>query len=86
MLAELGISRDVRAQLLSHGVSGVQAQHYDRHEYMREKSAALAAWERRLKAIAAGKSPTANVVAFEAKAREGGGMTTRTHSPLGRFD
>jgi integrase len=67
MLAELGISRDVRAQLLSHGVSGVQAQHYDRHEYMREKSAALAAWERRLRAIAAGKSPPANVVALKRK-------------------
>jgi integrase len=67
MLAELGISRDVRAQLLSHGVSGVQAQHYDRHEYMREKSAALAAWERRLKAVAAGKSPPTNVVALKRK-------------------
>ena len=31
MLAGLGINRDTRAQLLSHGLSGVQAAHYDRH-------------------------------------------------------
>jgi integrase len=44
-LAGLGISRDIRAQLLSHGLSGVQATHYDRHGYMDEKRSALAAWE-----------------------------------------
>ena len=33
MLAGIGISRDTRAQLLSHGISGVQAAHYDRHDY-----------------------------------------------------
>jgi integrase len=30
-LAELRISKDIRAQLLSHGISGVQAKHYDRY-------------------------------------------------------
>ena len=48
LLAGMGISRDVRAQLLSHGLSGVQATHYDRHSYTDEKRAALAAWESRL--------------------------------------
>ena len=48
MLAGLGISRDIRAQLLSHGISGVQATHYDRHTYLEEKRAALAKWERHL--------------------------------------
>jgi len=43
-MAALGISRDVRAQILSHGISGVQATHYDRHTYATEKRAALAAW------------------------------------------
>jgi hypothetical protein len=33
----MGVSRDIRAQLLSHGISGVQAQHYDRHDYLKEK-------------------------------------------------
>ena len=47
-LAATGISVDIRAQLLSHGLSGVQVKHYDRHGYMEEKSAALVRWERRL--------------------------------------
>jgi len=55
MLAGMGISRDTRAQLLSHGISGVQAKHYDQHEYINEKRAALVAWETRLNEIAAGK-------------------------------
>lgn len=54
MLASLGISRDVRAQLLSHGISGVQAQHYDRHDYLKEKRAALMKWERYLSRVSSG--------------------------------
>jgi len=52
MLAGLGVSRDIRAQLLSHGISGVQAQHYDRHDYLKEKHGALIKWERLLNRIA----------------------------------
>ena len=55
MLAGLGISRDTRAQLLSHGISGVQAAHYDRHSYTHEKRAALVAWEQRLEEKATGR-------------------------------
>ncbi len=40
-LAAVGVSRDVRAQLQSHGLGGVQARHYDRHEYLQEKLDAL---------------------------------------------
>jgi len=61
MLAALGIGRDARAQLLSHGLSGVQQQHYDRHTYADEKRAALLAWERHLEAIQTGAT-SANVV------------------------
>ena len=43
-LAALGISRDLRAQIQSHGLGGIQAKHYDRHDYMAEKAAALAGW------------------------------------------
>jgi site-specific recombinase XerD len=43
-LAALGVSRDLRAQIQSHGLGGVQAKHYDRHDYMDEKRAALVAW------------------------------------------
>jgi integrase len=47
-LAALGVSCDVRAQLQSHGLGGVQARHYDRHDYQAEKLAALESWARRL--------------------------------------
>lgn len=40
-LAALGVSVDIRAQLQSHGLGGVQARHYDRHDYAGEKRAAL---------------------------------------------
>jgi hypothetical protein len=43
-LAALGISRDLRAQIQSHGLGGIQARHYDRHDHMDEKAAALKAW------------------------------------------
>lgn len=56
-LAALGVSKDVRAHLLSHGVHGVQARHYDRHSYLPEKRAALELWARRL----TGKEPAAVV-------------------------
>lgn len=41
LLASKGISTEVRAQLQSHGLSGVQVRHYDRHDYLREKKGAL---------------------------------------------
>ncbi len=61
MLARMGISSDLRAQILSHGLGGVQQKHYDRHDYHAEKSAALLAWERRLIEIREGES-AANVL------------------------
>lgn len=42
-LADLGIHSDVRAQLQSHGLGGVQSRHYDRHDYLKEKREALEA-------------------------------------------
>lgn len=40
-LAALGVSREIRGHLQSHGLGGVQARHYDRHDYLTEKRAAL---------------------------------------------
>merc|ERR1711879_761422 len=51
MLASLRISKDDRAQVLSHGISGVQDKHYDRHHYIKEKREALRKWERHLEGI-----------------------------------
>ncbi len=40
-LAALGVPEEVRAQLQSHGLSGVQTRHYNRHAFLPEKRAAL---------------------------------------------
>lgn len=62
-LAGLGVSRDIRAQLLSHGLSGVQTRHYDRHDYLREKHAALLQWERFLAGLVSGE-PQGKIIPF----------------------
>jgi integrase len=55
LLAGLGVSRDIRAQLLSHGITGVQAAHYDRHGYLDEKRSAVRIWEKFLTELQSGK-------------------------------
>ena len=50
-LAGLGVSRDIRAQLLSHGLGDLQTRHYDRHGWTQEKRAALELWESHLDSI-----------------------------------
>lgn len=43
-MASIRISREVRAQIQSHGLSGVQEKHYDKYTYLPEKLEALEAW------------------------------------------
>ncbi|WP_426117731.1 tyrosine-type recombinase/integrase [Pseudomonas sp. DSP3-2-2] len=62
LLAHLGVSTEVRAWLLSHGRSGVQAKHYDRYSYLPEKRAALEQWGRYLDGLASGEAQTDNVI------------------------
>jgi hypothetical protein len=69
MLAAAGVTKDIRGQLLSHGISGVQAAHYDRHSYMTEKRQALIAWQAKLNDIAAGKKEPSRVIAGRFKRR-----------------
>ncbi len=61
MLASMGIGKDIRAQLLSHGLGGVQDRHYDQHDYLIVKQNALVAWERRLLELIDGKIESSNV-------------------------
>jgi integrase len=68
MLASLGISADLRAQLLSHGLGGVQARHYDRHSYTTEKASALARWELHMLAIREGHTGSGTVVPMQQRA------------------
>jgi len=52
MLQKLGIDREVRAHLLSHGrTQGVQGKHYERYDFLKEKRAALERWADRLQGI-----------------------------------
>lgn len=41
LLASAGVSQETRGRLQSHGISGVQARHYDGHDYLQEKRTAL---------------------------------------------
>lgn len=44
-MAALRIPEEIRKQVLSHGITGVQNDHYNRYEYMDEKREALLSWE-----------------------------------------
>ena len=41
LLASAGVSQEIRGRLQSHGIAGVQARHYDGHDYLPEKRKAL---------------------------------------------
>jgi integrase len=70
VLAEtLQISKDTRAQLLSHGLSGVQATVYDRGQHLDAKRAALRSWCDLLASVALGEEPAGgNVVPIKRSA------------------
>jgi hypothetical protein len=56
MLQKLGVDKEVRAHLLSHGRSqGVQGKHYERYDFLPEKRAALERWARHLQTVIEGK-------------------------------
>lgn len=61
MMAGMGISKDIRAQIQSHGLGGVQDRHYDRHDYLAAKRTALEAWSRRLQELAERRPVASNV-------------------------
>lgn len=60
VLAGARISAEIRGRLQSHGISGVQARHYDGHDYMDEKRLALMALH---KLVTTGKA--GNVIPFK---------------------
>lgn len=66
MMARMGISKEIRAHILSHGLGGVQTRHYDMHDYADEKRRALEAWGAKLTEIASG-TQRENVVQMRAK-------------------
>jgi hypothetical protein len=61
VLAEtLCVSKDTRAQLLSHGLTGVQDRHYDKGVHLAAKTAALRAWNDYLADLCIGASARAS--------------------------
>jgi integrase len=55
MLASLKVNSDVRAQIQSHGLSGVQQRHYNMHDYLLEKRQTLEKWARHLDKLRKGE-------------------------------
>ena len=51
LLASAGVTREARGHLQSHGVQGIQTAHYDAHDYLPEKRAALEALHLRLEYV-----------------------------------
>ena len=50
-MSRLGILAEIRNRIQDHAIAGVEAKHYDRHDYLPEKRAALEKWERELRRI-----------------------------------
>jgi integrase len=65
LLASQKVPKDIRGRLQSHGVSGVQARHYDGHEYIDEKREALVTLYASLT-----RKPRAKVITHNSKAEK----------------
>jgi integrase len=58
LLASIGVDKDTRTELLSHGRNSLVSRHYDKYEYLPAKKDALAKWSRALSAWKKGKTTT----------------------------
>ena len=43
-MARLNVSKEIRGQIASHGISGVQDNHYDMYDYLDQKREAAVIW------------------------------------------
>lgn len=66
-LASLRISHDVIGRVLNHAKTDVTARHYNRHDYLEEKAAALAAWGRHVTAVVTDALEGRKVIALKAR-------------------
>jgi integrase len=48
LMASIGVDKDTRTELLSHGRNSLVSRHYDKYEYLPAKRAALAKWNKAL--------------------------------------
>jgi integrase len=51
-MGELGLSKDIRDRINNHALNDVSSKHYDRYDYLPEKTTALDLWAKYLKSIA----------------------------------
>lgn len=68
LMASLHVNKDHRAHLLSHGLGGLQNEHYDRFDYLDEKRSAQLAWENFLARLEAGETLPSNVIPLRSEA------------------
>jgi len=61
LVGDLGFTKDVTAQVLSHGIGGVQDTHYLKHPFTQQKLLVLRAWESKLQSVRTGEPPPSNV-------------------------
>ena len=81
LLAANAVSRELRGHLQSHGQTGVQARHYDGHDYMPEKSKALETLAKLLTA----KKPAALTEADRSTPTSPGRTPRRASTPAARL-
>jgi integrase len=66
LMGNLGISKETRDRIQNHALNDVSARHYDRYDYLKEKRAALEAWDRHLMDTLRMQGRPSNVVPFKA--------------------
>jgi integrase len=64
-MAAMGVAKDIRDRVLNHISRDVGAKHYDRHDYIAEKRAALTKWDERLRSILRLPADGAQIVVFQ---------------------
>lgn len=55
LAGDAGISKEMRDRIQNHSKSDVSSRHYDRYEYLAEKRAAMATWEKYLDRVLSGE-------------------------------
>ncbi len=63
LMIDMRVDQGLRAQLLSHGLSGIQHRHYDRHNYLDDMREVLDRWAKMLEAV----MPPNNVIELHSK-------------------
>ncbi len=69
LMGKIGIGKDIRDRLQNHAMTDVSSKHYDRYDYLKEKTNALNVWTQFLGVIIDGDHEEKNVITFSEKFR-----------------